>query len=54
LFWKDPWLNGVSFDVRYSRLFYLGVNKLAIIAEMFSLGWEVNGEALKWRRRLFV
>jgi len=54
LFWKDPWLDGVSLDVRYAKLFDLLINKCATIAEVFSLGWEVNGEAWKWKRRLFV
>jgi hypothetical protein len=34
LFWKDPWLDGVSFDVRYARLYDVVVNKLSIDAEM--------------------
>lgn len=43
LFWKDPGLVGVTFDVRYARLFYLVVNKLFTVAEIFSLGWASNG-----------
>ncbi|MCI29841.1 putative non-LTR retroelement reverse transcriptase related protein, partial [Trifolium medium] len=54
LFWKDPWLDGVSLDARYARLFDLAVNKFATVAEMFSLGRGANGEAWKWRRRLFA
>ncbi|RHN40606.1 hypothetical protein MtrunA17_Chr8g0356521 [Medicago truncatula] len=50
----DPWLDCVSLDVRYTRLFDLAVNKFVIVAEMFSLYWEVNGEAWKWGRRLFA
>jgi hypothetical protein len=46
LFLKDLWLNGVL-DVRCSRLFGRAINKLATIVEMFYLGEEVNGEALK-------
>jgi len=38
LFLKDPWLDGVSLDVRYARLFYLDVNKYVTVANMFSLG----------------
>jgi len=45
LFWKDPWLNDVSFYVRYSRIFYFALNKLATLAKMFSLGWEVKDKA---------
>ncbi|KEH19688.1 hypothetical protein MTR_8g466580 [Medicago truncatula] len=54
LFWMDPWLDCVSLDVRYTRLFDLAVNKFVNVAEMFSLYWEVNGEAWKWGRRLFA
>jgi len=42
LFWKEPWLDGVSSDVRYARLFDLVVNKCVTVAKMFSLCWEVN------------
>jgi len=38
LFWKDPWLDSVSLDVRYARLSDLVVNKCVIVAEMFSFG----------------
>jgi len=41
LFLKDPWLDGVSLDVRYARLFDFAINKFnkfVIVAEMFSLG----------------
>ena len=54
LFWKDPWFDGVSLDVTYARLFDLAGNKCATVAEMFSLGWEVNGEVWKWRMKLFA
>jgi len=35
MFWKDPKLNGVSFNVVYVRLFNLAVNKLFTVTEMF-------------------
>jgi len=54
LFRKDPWLEGISLEVWYHRLFELTVNKLVTVAEMFSLGWGLNGEAWKWQRWLFV
>ncbi|KEH42387.1 hypothetical protein MTR_1g068995 [Medicago truncatula] len=54
LFWKDPWLDGESLEVRFHRLFELAYIKLATVAEMFTLGWDVNGEAWKWCRRLFA
>ena len=38
----------------FSRLFYLVVNKMAAVAEMFSLGWGEGGEVWKWRRRLLA
>jgi hypothetical protein len=38
---------------RLPRLFELAENKLATVTEMFTLGWGVNGEAWKRRRRLF-
>jgi len=28
-------------------------NKLVTVAQMFSWGWEVGGEAWKWRRRMW-
>lgn len=45
LFWKDPWLDDVSLNVIYARLFDPAVNKFVIVAKIFFLGWEVNGEA---------
>ena len=38
LFWWDPWLDR---DILKDgcRLFYLSDNKLATMADMFSLGW---------------
>jgi len=38
----------------YHRLFDLYVNKQVTVAEMFVLGWNEGGEALRWRRRLWV
>jgi hypothetical protein len=35
-------------------LFDLAENKSSTVAEMFSLGWEVGGEAWVWRRQLWV
>ncbi|MCI59910.1 cytochrome P450, partial [Trifolium medium] len=31
LFWKDPWLDGVSLDARYAKLFDLAVIKFATV-----------------------
>ena len=38
----------------FSILFDLATNKMATVAEMYSLGWGEEGEARKWRRRLLV
>jgi hypothetical protein len=32
LFWKDPWLGGFSYDIRFRRLYELVENKLISIA----------------------
>ncbi|KAK2457253.1 hypothetical protein QL285_004548 [Trifolium repens] len=53
-FWFDPWLGGVPLCERFGRLFDLAENKSSTVAEMFSLGWEVGGEAWVWRRQLWV
>jgi len=29
-------------------------DKLAIVTDMFLLGWDVNGETWKWRRRSYA
>ncbi|CAJ2662883.1 unnamed protein product [Trifolium pratense] len=50
-FWTDPWVDGISFRERFGRLFDLAENKSASVAEMFSRGWEVGGEAWEWRHR---
>jgi len=57
LFWKDPWLDDVSFDVRYARLFDVAVNKLSTVAEIFLWGGNqmvrrgsVIGDCLHRRR----
>jgi len=54
LFWSDVWWGGVSFRVRFSRLFNLSVFKEESVFEMSQLGWGEGGEAWRWRRRLFV
>jgi hypothetical protein len=51
-FWTDPWLGGFTLRERFRRLFDLSENKSNIVAEMFSLGWEVGGETRVWRRQL--
>jgi hypothetical protein len=39
---------------RFGRLFDLAETKSSTVAEMYSLGWEVGGEAWVWRRQLWV
>jgi len=54
LFWKDLWIGELLLEVRFRRLFELADNKLVTIAKMHCFGWGVNGEAWKWRKRLFA
>ena len=44
----------MSFKERINRLFELLVDKWVSVFDLFHLGWGVNGEAWKWRRRLFA
>jgi len=53
-FWSDVWIGGVSIRDGFSRLFDLSMSKWVSVFEMFQLGWEVNGDAWKWRCRLFA
>jgi len=41
---EGPVVRWCIFDVKYVGLFDLLVNKLSTVAEMFSLGWDLNGE----------
>lgn len=52
LFWINHWLNGTLLKVRFSGLFDLAENKMAIVVELNKLGWRKNGEVWKRRRRL--
>jgi hypothetical protein len=51
-FWTDPWVGGRPLSERFGRLFDLADTKRCTVAEMFSLGWEAEGEAWVWRRQL--
>ena len=53
MFLQDPWLDDVPLTTSYARLFELSKN-LATVMEMFELGWGVDGDAWKWKRRLFA
>jgi len=54
LFWEDLWLDEVLLARSFGRLLELEENKSVTVEEMYVLGWEVDGEAWKWRRRLFA
>lgn len=54
LFWLDLWLDGTPMNDSFRRIYELPDNKLVIVEDMFSMGWGVNGEACKCRRRLLV
>jgi len=54
LFWWDPWIDGLVLKNSFSRLFDLTTNKMTTVAEMYSFGWGVEGEAWQWRRRLLA
>ncbi|GAU42320.1 hypothetical protein TSUD_25460 [Trifolium subterraneum] len=42
-FWTDPWVDEIPLSERFGRIFVLAGNKLRTVAEMFSLGWGVDG-----------
>ena len=45
---------GIAFRDRYNRLFELSLLKEETIFGMFSLGWGIEHDAWRWRRRLFA
>jgi len=53
-FWSDAWVGGVSFRNRFSRLLDLSEFKGETVSEVCQLGWGVEGDAWRWRRRLFA
>ncbi|RHN60029.1 putative RNA-directed DNA polymerase [Medicago truncatula] len=54
LFWTDVWVGELSLRDRFSRLYDLSVLKGESVAMMRALGWEEEGEAWRWRRRLWA
>ena len=54
LFWEDMWMDDVPLVVSFSRLFELSDYKMTTVREMFLLGWGADGNAWRWRRRLFA
>ncbi|GAU10380.1 hypothetical protein TSUD_422790, partial [Trifolium subterraneum] len=53
-FWTDPWLLDSPLQRSFGRLFDLAVDKNISVADMFAAGWDLGGEAWKWRRRLYA
>ncbi|PNX81962.1 cytochrome p450, partial [Trifolium pratense] len=45
LFWTDSWMDGTPLCERFGRLFALVETKSHTVAEMFSLGWGMDGAA---------
>ena len=54
LFWLDVWVGELPLRDRFSRLYELPLLKGETVAAMRALGWEEEGEAWRWRRRLFA
>ena len=50
----DRWVGDVPLCDRFRRLYDLSENKMAIVAQMFGLGWDAGGEAWKWQRRIWA
>jgi len=53
-FWTDVWVGGVTLRDQFYRLFELSLFKEMSVFDICQLGWGEDGEAWKWRRRLFV
>jgi len=54
LFWYDRWIGDLPLCRRFNRLFGLALNKLSTVSDMYTLGWEVGGDAWSWRRPLLA
>ena len=48
------WCGDEEFRVRFNRLYDLSLFKGALVSDMCHLGWGMDGEAWRWRRRLFA
>jgi hypothetical protein len=50
------WMSGLVgwCFVRFSMLYELSLDREVSVPDMFQVGWGVDGEAWRWRRRLFV
>jgi len=53
-FWSDRWVGAVSLMERFRRLFDLSVHQDLTVGAVHALGWGEDGEAWRWRRRLFA
>ena len=53
LFWYDKWVGDIPLRIQFPRLFELAVEKECRVEIMGRRGWEVDGGAWVWRRRLF-
>ncbi|PNX65199.1 receptor-like protein kinase ANXUR2, partial [Trifolium pratense] len=47
-----PWLDETPLCERFGRLYVLSETKSFTVAEMFTLGWGLDGAAWVWRRLL--
>jgi hypothetical protein len=54
LFWHDIWIGDIPLKLKFPRLFDLAESKERTVEEMPSLGWEEEGGAWVWRRRLLT
>ncbi|XP_039685099.1 uncharacterized protein [Medicago truncatula] len=54
LFWHDTWLGDIPLKLKFPRLFDLAETKERMVEEMWRLGWEEEGGAWVWRRRLLA
>lgn len=54
LFWHDKWVGNIPLRLKFPRLFDLALEKDASVEYMSRRGWESDGEAWVWRRRLFA
>ena len=54
LFGYDTWIGDTTLRLKFPRLFELAVEKESKVEEMRRLGWDGNGRAWVWRRRLFA
>jgi len=54
LFWYDNWIGEIPLRLKFQRLFDLSVSKESTVEKMARLGWEEDGLAWVWRRRLLA